>query len=93
MRKTPVISPCTITKYGDDGEILSVEVVTRRANFKQQFKYEGELVRYRYKLIAVQETGEEMYAGRAKTESEAMELANKWMKDHPEHVSCTWEKF
>lgn len=49
-------------------------------------------VTYRYRLIAVQETGEEMFAGQATTYPDALKKKDAWMRSHPEHREIQIER-
>lgn len=45
-----------------------------------------------YRLIAIQETGEEMYIGTTRDIEKAYEIRARWMKEHEEHRDVVIER-
>ena len=78
------IAPVKIYRPDNDGCLQHVDTVqpttTRRGS-----EYEPESLTYRYRLIAIQETGEEMFVGKATTRTKALDMKYAWLDAHPEH--------
>lgn len=88
--RTPAPAPVTVYVPNEDGELVASGTIENPPVRKFR-DYEGDTIVYRYRLIAIQETGEEMFAGNARSYDHAMELRDKWMREHPEHRSVTIE--
>lgn len=78
-------APVTISKPTESGELVVVKTIAHPVERRYRTDYENEHTVYRYRLVAIQETGEEMYAGRARFKPEAYNLKALWLQDHPEH--------
>lgn len=80
-------SPVTVLRPDANGTLVVAEVI---ANPERRFidnGWEPEVQKQAYRLIATQETGEEMFAGRVFAENrfKAELEADRWMREHPEH--------
>jgi hypothetical protein len=87
MRKSspqPTPAPVSVYVPNEEGELVLAKVV-QPLTTRRGYGYEGETVIYRYQLIAIQETGEEMFAGKASTRSKALDMKYEWLDSHPEH--------
>ena len=82
--KRPAPSPLTIYRPGD-GELRATQVIENPQYAPKLDGYTGELEVYKYRLVAVQETGEEMFAGYAKNYIDGTLKKSSWMFAHPEH--------
>lgn len=91
MRKqTPPPSPCTVTRFGDNGEVVATYTTTREPiRFAER---EPEQVRMRLRVMCLQETGEEQFVGYATDHGHAHALEVAWRNDHPEHHSFWTER-
>jgi len=83
MRKQE-IAPCTITKYVA-GVMATIEEFQATEKFRFNSGMRADEAIMRFRLIAIQETGEEMNAGLASTMRQAEFMKADWLKDHPEH--------
>lgn len=80
-------SPVIVSRPDADGTLKVVEVIKNPERRFIDNGWEPEVQKQAYRLIAIQETGEEMFAGmifaanRVRAEIEA----DRWMREHPEH--------
>ena len=88
--RMPPPAPVTVYVPGESGELIASRTIDAPTSHRFD-DYEGDSVVYRYRLIAIQETGEEMFAGKARSYSHAMDLRDKWMSSHPEHRGVSIE--
>ncbi len=88
--RMPPPAPVTVYVPDESGELAVSRTIEAPASHLFN-DYEGDSVVYRYRLIAIQETGEEMFAGKARNYSHAMDLRDKWMSSHPEHRGVSIE--
>lgn len=81
----PAPAPVVVLRPARDGSLVVAEVVqpTEYRRFDNGFSKDREIIRFR--LIAIQETGEEMFAGNASSRSQALDKKYAWLDDHPEH--------
>lgn len=88
--RMPAPAPVVVYVPNEAGELVVARTI-EEPPVHRSWDYEGESVVYRYRLMALQETGEEMFAGKARTYEHALELQDKWLRDHPEHYSVCIE--
>lgn len=82
-------APVTITRFDSNGQVVSSETfVPERKRSKQQY---GD-VTYFFRVMARQETGEEQFVSYAQDEFDAMDIAEKHLEEHPEHVAAWHER-
>ena len=74
------------------GELKIAEVIEKPVFIRRSNDFEGEIVVRRFRLVAVQETGEEMFAGFASTRAQALDIKYSWMESHPEHIDVRIEQ-
>jgi len=90
MRKFEA-APVTILRPVS-GVLQVVEVIENPIRARFENGYENEVETYKFRIIAVQETGEEMFAGYATSWAKACDFECEWLEDHQEHRGCRIEK-
>ena len=94
MRHSPRPAPAPVAIFRPDaqGTLVHVETVqpTEYRQWDNGFTADREVIRFC--LIAIQETGEEMFAGNASTRNQALDKKYAWLNDHPEHRDVIIEK-
>lgn len=88
--KSVTPSPCTIMRPDQSGQLVVAEVITRDP--VPVSYWTPDKTAYRYRVMAEQETGEEMFVGHAATLRKAEAMASSWMNSHPEHRRAWLEK-
>lgn len=88
--RVPPPAPVTVYVPNESGELIASRTVEAPPSHRFE-DYERDGVFYCYRLIATQETGEEMFAGKARSYAHAMSLRDEWMSSHPEHRGVTIE--
>lgn len=83
-RRTPDIAPVTIFRPTAEGTLV-VAAVVQPTEVRRHSSWTPDNAPIRFRLIAIQETGEEMFAGNACTRGEALDLKYAWLDAHPEH--------
>ena len=87
MRHSPRPAPAPVAIFRPDaqGALAHVETVqpTEYRTWDNGYSADREVIRFR--LIAIQETGEEMSAGNASTRAQALDRKYAWLDAHPEH--------
>ena len=91
MTRTPVPEPCIVQKYDGEGHIVSTDVVVRPP-LKQSGSWESDSVKRCYRVMAVQETGEEQLVDFAPTRTKAEAIAREHLANHPEHRATIVER-
>ena len=81
----PAPAPVAIFRPDAQGTLAHVETVqpTEYRSWDNGYSADREVIRFR--LIAIQETGEEMFAGNASTRAQALDRKYAWLDTHPEH--------
>ena len=94
MRHSPRPAPAPVAIFRPDaqGALVHVETVqpTKYRPWDNGYTNDREVIRFR--LIAIQETGEEMFAGYASTRNQALARKYAWLDAHPEHRDVIIEK-
>ncbi len=89
--KTPPPAPVTIMRPVD-GVLQVAEVIAAPERRPVGDRYEEDVVHCNYRLIAIQETGEEMFVGYASSKWQAGGRKVRWLADHPEHRDVIIER-
>lgn len=87
MKSKYMPAPVTVMRPDANGQLRVTEIVEKPEHKKLDNGWEPEIQKQEYRLIATQETGEEMFAGRVFAENrfKAELEADRWMREHPEH--------
>lgn len=83
-RHTQPIAPVTIYRPSASGA-LEVAGVVQPTEVKRHSSWEPDNASVKFRLIAIQETGEELFAGNACTRGQALDMKYAWLENHPEH--------
>ena len=81
----PAPAPVTVFRPDAAGNLVVSKVVQPTEYRRFDNGYENEIVIRKYRLIAIQETGEEMFAGYASSRTQALDQKYAWLDRHPEH--------
>lgn len=81
----PALAPVTIFRPDAAGSLVVSAVVQPTEYRRFDNGYENEIEIRKYRLIAIQETGEEMFAGYASNRTQALDRKYAWLDSHPEH--------
>jgi hypothetical protein len=84
-------SPVVVSRPDANGHLQVAEVIEAPVRARFDNGWEPEIQRHKIRLIAMQETGEEMFAGYAVNQNEAEIKAGRWMQSHPEHRGIRFE--
>lgn len=81
----PAPAPVTIFRPDAAGSLVLSEVIQPTEYRRFDSGYENEIEIRKYRLIAIQETGEEMSAGYASNWTQSLDRKYAWLDSHPEH--------
>lgn len=81
-----VASPVVILRPDANGNLVQVAVISHPPVHRAPNDWEPDSVVQRFRLMALQETGEEMCICHVRDEREAEKVEKEWLAQHPEHV-------
>ena len=86
-------SPVIVSRPDANGRLQVAEIINEPPRHFIDNGWETEVQKQAYPLIAIQETGEEIFAGMifAANRNRAEIEADRWMREHPEHRSIQIE--
>ncbi len=90
--RAPAPAPVHVLRPDAAGQLVTCEVIEHPEVHKFGTKYEADNARMQFQLIAIQETGEEMFAGYAANRGRALDMKYEWLQDHPEHRDVLIER-